>query len=141
MEKRTLEQAKELVNSSFPTIFSKEDVMNLLGSIEIPEVEEETPKGKFLLTEEQIESLAAKIASRIEDDEEDIIDTDDIDFDIDVDYDRRINIENITGLTLNMSSVENIAHSVIQEFIDELNEDDCSDSDAGFIAEGGIYRG
>jgi len=29
MEKRTLVQAKELVNSSFPTIFSKEDVMNL----------------------------------------------------------------------------------------------------------------
>jgi len=25
MEKRTLDQAKELVNSSFPTIFSKEE--------------------------------------------------------------------------------------------------------------------
>ncbi len=121
MEKRTLEQAKELVNSSFPTIFSKEDVMNLLGSIEIPEMEEETPKGKFFLTEEQIESLAAKIASRIEDDEEDIIDTDDIDFDIDVDYDRRINIENINGVTLDIRTIENITQDAIQVFIDELN--------------------
>jgi hypothetical protein len=121
MEKRTLAQAKELVNSSFPTIFSKEDVMNLLGSIEIPEVEEETPKGKFFLTEEQIESLAAKIASRIEDDEEDIIDTDDIDFDIDVDYDRRINIENINGVTLDIRTIENITQDAIQVFIDELN--------------------
>jgi hypothetical protein len=121
MEKRTLAQAKELVNSSFPTIFSKEDVMNLLGSIEIPEAEEETPKGKFFLTEEQIESLAAKIASRIEDDEEDIIDTDDIDFDIDVDYDRRINIENINGVTLDIRTIENITQDAIQVFIDELN--------------------
>lgn len=124
MEKRTLDQAKELVNSSFPTIFSKEDVMNLLGSIEIPEEEEETPKGKFSLTQEQIESLACKIASRMEDDQDDIIDTDDIDYDIDVDYDRRINIENITGITIMTSTVENIAHSVIQEFIDELNEEE-----------------
>ncbi len=124
MEKRTLDQAKELVNSSFPTIFSKEDVMNLLGSIEIPEAEEETPKGKFFLTGVQIELLAEKIASRIEDDQDDIIDTDDIDYDIDVDYDRRINIENITGITIMTSSVENIAHSVIQEFIDELNEEE-----------------
>ena len=124
MEKRTLEQAKELVNSSFLTIFSKEDVMNLLGSIEIPEVEEETPKGKFFLSQEQINVLAEKIASRMEDDPDDIIDTDDIDYDIDVDYDRRINIENITGITIMTSSVENIAHEVIQEFIDELNEEE-----------------
>jgi hypothetical protein len=124
MEKRTLEQAKELVNSSFPTIFSKEDVMNLLGSIEIPEAEEETPKGKFFLSQEQIDVLAEKIASRMEDDPDNIIDTDDIDYDIDVDYDRRINIENITGITIMTSTVENIAHSVIQEFIDELNEEE-----------------
>jgi hypothetical protein len=124
MEKRTLDQAKELVNSSFPTIFSKEDVMNLLGSIEIPEAEEETPKGKFFLSKEQIESLAEKIACRMEDDEDDIIDSDDVDFDIDVDYDRRINIEITGGLTLNLSSIENIAHSVIEQFIDELNEEE-----------------
>jgi len=124
MEKRTLDQAKELVNSSFPTIFSKEDVTKLLESIEVPEAEEETPKGKFFLSREQIASLAEKIASRMEDDQDDIIDTDDIDYDIDVDYDRRINIENITGITIMTSSVENIAHIAIQKFIDELNEEE-----------------
>ena len=124
MEKRTLYQAKELVNSSFPTIFSKEDVMNLLGSIEIPEAEEETPKGKFFLSREQIESLAEKIASRVEDEQDDVIDSDDIDYDIDVDYDRRINIEITGGITINTSEVENIAHMVIQGFIDELNEEE-----------------
>ena len=124
MEKRTLDQAKELVNSSFPTIFSKEDVMNLLGSIEIPEAEEETPKGKFFLRKEQIESLAEKIACRMEDEQDDVIDSDDADFDIDVDYDRRINIEITGGITINTSEVENIAHMVIQGFIDELNEEE-----------------
>jgi hypothetical protein len=47
MEKRTLDQARELVNSSFPTIFSKEDVTKLLESIEVPEQEEEVTLGKF----------------------------------------------------------------------------------------------
>jgi len=127
MEKRTLDQARELVNNSFPTIFSKEDVMNLLGSIEIPEAEEETPKGKFFLSEDQIASLAEKIASKMEDDTDDIIDSDDADFDIDVDYDRRINIEISGGLSIDTSSVENIANSVIQEFIDKLNEENEED--------------
>ena len=85
MEKRTLDQARELVNNSFPTIFSKEDVINLLGSIETPEAGEETPKGKFFLSEDQIASLAEKISSRMEDDDDSIIDSDDADFDIDVD--------------------------------------------------------
>ena len=51
MENRILDQAKELVNNSFPTIFSKEDVMNLLGSISIHEpVEVPVLEGKFALT-------------------------------------------------------------------------------------------
>jgi hypothetical protein len=124
MEKRSLDQAKELVSTSFPSIFSKEDVMNLLASIEAPEAEEETTKGKFFLTEEQIELLASKIASRVEDEQDDVIDSDDVDFDIDVDYDRRINIEITGGITINTSEVENIAHMVIQGFIDELNEEE-----------------
>ena len=127
MEKRTLDQARELVDNSFPTIFSKEDVMNLLGSIEIPEAEEETPKGKFFLSEDQISSLAEKIASQMEDDADDIIYSDDADFDIDVDYDRRINIEISGGLSIDTSSVEHIANSVIQEFIDKLNEENEED--------------
>jgi hypothetical protein len=127
MEKRTLDQARELVNNSFPTIFSKEDVMNLLGSIEIPEAEEETPKGKFFLSEDQISSLAEKIASQMEDDADDIIYSDDADFDIDVDYDRRINIEISGGLSIDTSSVEHIANSVIQEFINKLNEENEED--------------
>ena len=127
MEKRTLDQARELVNNSFPTIFSKEDVINLLGSIEIPEVGEETPKGKFFLSEDQITSLAEKISSRMEDDADSIIDSDAADFDIDVDYDRRINIIIDGGLSIDTSEVENIAQSVIQEFIDELNAENEED--------------
>jgi len=123
MENRTLDQAKELVNNSFPTIFSKEDVMNLLGSISIPEpVEVPVLEGKFALTEEQIESLAEKIASHMEDDVDRIIDSTDADFDIDVDYDRRINIEISGGITIDTSSVESIAQFVIRKFINKLNE-------------------
>ena len=125
MEKRTLVQAKELVNSSFPTIFSKEDVMNLLNSIqEVEEKEEVEEGGKFSLTVEQIEELAEKIASEIEDFQDDIVDTSDLDFDIDVDYDRRINIEVNGGATVDTSLVESIADRVIRTFIDDLNEEE-----------------
>ena len=124
MEKqaRTLAQAKDLVNNSFPTIFSKEDVINLLNSIE--EGEEKEGGGKFSLTEEQIEKLAEKIASEIEDDQHDIIDTSDLDFDIDVDYDRRINIEVSGGATLDSELIESIADRVIKSFIDDLNDEE-----------------
>jgi len=123
MENRTLAQAKELVNSSFPTIFSKEDVMNLLNSIEDVE-EKEEGGGKFSLTVEQIEKLAESIASDIEDQQDDIVDTSDLDFDIDVDYDRRINIEVSGGATVDTSLIESIADRVIRSFIDDLNDEE-----------------
>lgn len=127
MEKqtRTLAQAKDLVNTSFPTIFSKEDVMNLLNSIEEVEEKEEVEEGgKFSLTRDQIEKLAEKIASEIEDDQDDIIDTSDLDYDIEVDYDRRIQIEITGGATLDTELIESIADRVIKSFIDDLNDEE-----------------
>lgn len=124
MEKRTLVQAKELVNSSFPTIFSKEDVMNLLNSIEEVEEKEVEEGGKFSLSEEEISILVERIASKIEDEVDDVVDTSDLDFDIDVDYDRRINIEVSGGVQIDTSLIERIASNVIEEFIGELNEED-----------------
>jgi len=38
MEKQTIEQAKKFVRDSMPSIFSQTDVLELLSSIEIPEV-------------------------------------------------------------------------------------------------------
>jgi len=124
MEKRTLVQAKELVNSSFPTIFSKEDVMNLLNSIEEVEEKEVEEGGKFSLSEEEISILVERIASKIEDEVDDVVDTSDLDFDIDVDYDRRINIEVSGGVQIDTSLIERITSNIIEEFIGELNEED-----------------
>jgi hypothetical protein len=120
MEKRTLDQAKELVNSSFPTIFSKDDVINLLESIEIPESKEKT----FSLSQHQIESIARKIASEVEDDPDRVIESDDVEFDVDVDSGLRINIEISGGLRIYSSEIESIARNVIEEFIDDLNSEE-----------------
>ena len=122
MEKRTLDQAKELVNNSFPTIFSKEDVTKLLESIEAPEQEEEVTLGKFNPTTEQIEELAQGIASKIEDDVDSIVDTSDADFDISVDYDRRLEISIDGGITIDTSLIEIIVYSAIEKFIQEASE-------------------
>ena len=126
MEKqtRTLAQAKDLVNSSFPTIFSKEDVMNLLNSIEEVEEKEVEEGGKFSLSEEEISILVERIASKIEDEVDDVVDTSDLDFDIDVDYDRRINIEVSGGVQIDTMTIERITSNIIEEFIRELNEED-----------------
>jgi frataxin-like iron-binding protein CyaY len=124
MEKRTLVQAKELVNSSFPTIFSKEDVMNLLNSIEETEVKQTEGKDFLSLSDSEISVLAERIASKIEDEVDDVVDTSDLDFDIDVDYDRRINIEVSGGVQIDTSLIERITSDIIEEFIVELNEKD-----------------
>ena len=121
MEKRTLDQAKELVNNSFPSIFSKEDVTKLLESIEAPEQEVET-LGKFDLTEEQMEELAQDISSQIEDDVDSIVDTSDADFDISVDYDRRLDITIDGGITIDTSQIESIVYRAIKKFIESMEE-------------------
>ena len=121
MEKRTLDQAKELVNNSFPSIFSKEDVTKLLESIEAPEQEVET-LGRFDLTEEQMEELAQDISSRIEDDVDSIVDTSDADFDISVDYDRRLDITIDGGITIDTSQIESIVYRAIKKFIESMEE-------------------
>ena len=122
MEKRTLDQARELVNSSFPTIFSKEDVTKLLESIEVPEQEEEVTLGKFNPTREEMEELAQEIASQIEDDVDSIVDTSDADFDISVDYDRRLDITIDGGITVDTSLIERIVYRAIEKFIQEASE-------------------
>jgi hypothetical protein len=122
MEKRTLDQARELVNSSFPTIFSKEDVTKLLESIEVPEQEEEVTLGKFNPTKEEMEELAQEIASKIEDDVDSIVDTSDADFDVSVDYDRRLDITIDGGITIDTSSIERIVYRAIEKFIQEASE-------------------
>jgi hypothetical protein len=68
--------------------------------------------------------LAEKIASEIEDDQDDIIDTSDLDYDIEVDYDRRIQIEITGGATLDTGLIESIADRVIKSFIDDLNDEE-----------------
>jgi hypothetical protein len=122
MEKRTLDQARELVNSSFPTIFSKEDVTKLLESIEVPEQEEEVTLGKFNPTKEEMEELAQEIASKIEDDVDSIVETSDADFDVSVDYDRRLDITIDGGITVDTSLIEIIVYRAIEKFIQEASE-------------------
>jgi hypothetical protein len=122
MEKRTLGQARELVNSSFPSIFSKEDVTKLLESIEVPEQEEEVTLGKFNPTSEEMEELAQEIASKIEDDVDSIVDTSDADFDVSVDYDRRLDITIDGGITIDTSEIERIVYRAIEKFIQKASE-------------------
>jgi hypothetical protein len=122
MEKRTLDQARELVNSSFPSIFSKEDVTKLLESIEVPEQEEEVALGKFNPTSEEMEELAQEIASKIEDDVDSIVDTSDADFDVSVDYDRRLDITIDGGITIDTSEIERIVYRAIEKFIQKASE-------------------
>jgi hypothetical protein len=121
MEKRTLDQAKELVNNSFPSIFSKEDVTKLLESIEAPE-QDENVLGKFSVTEDQMIDLAQEIASQIEDAADDVVDTSDADFDISVDYDRRLEIAIDGGITINTTPIEEIVYKALQKFIEEMAE-------------------
>jgi hypothetical protein len=124
MEKRTLDQAKNLVNTSFPTIFSKDDVMNLLNSIEETEVKQTEGKDFFSLSDSEISVLAERIADEIDNSVDDVVDTSDLDFDVNIDYDLRLNIEVEGGIQIDTTTIERIASRIIREFIEENNDKD-----------------
>ena len=58
---KSIQEAVASVQNAFPSIYTKDDVVKLLTSIEI-----ESPKSSFKVTDEQIAELVENIESRLE---------------------------------------------------------------------------
>jgi hypothetical protein len=127
MENQTKEQAIEMVQNSFPTIFSKEDVIALINSIKVNEV---IVKGTIIneasaidmRNEKLMEAFKNYITNEIDSISiEDVVDTDNIS--LSLDYDRQIQVE-VEGI--NHDSILETVKSSIDDFFNSFDEGDRS---------------
>jgi uncharacterized protein (UPF0335 family) len=112
-----IQQAVASVENAFPSIYTKDDVVKLLNSIEI-----ETPKSGFKVTKEQIEELVENIESRLERNAnnlstEDVVDMSSAEFSIG--YGNCIELDSID---INSSDITSEMMSGVQDVIEDFFE-------------------
>lgn len=99
------QQAIEQVKNSFPSIWSKDDVLQLLEQLE-----ESTPRP----TDEQIKDITRYCISEIQDLGNEIVDFDSASFSIG--YDNKIELDNIE---ISTDAIESAIEQVLKEYYSE----------------------
>ena len=121
-----IQQAVASVENAFPSIYTKDDVIKLLNSIEI-----EAPKSGFKVTKEQIDELVENIENRLERNAnnlstEDVVDMSSAEFSIG--YGNCIELDSIdinsSDITSEMmSGVEDVIADFFEK-VDAINEEE-----------------
>jgi len=123
---KSIQETVASVQNAFPSIYTKEDVVHLLSSLEI-----EAPEAKGgNLTQSQIEELCKRIVAQVRDNAEnldgDCIDKDSAEFSLSY---REIELDSVDFDTREIADqVANGIGDTIEEFFEELNkeeEEDC----------------
>jgi hypothetical protein len=121
---KSIQEAVASVQNAFPSIYTKDDVVKLLTSIEI----DETPKSGSRLTDVQIKQLIADVAECIENnasniDSSEVIDKSSAEFSIS--YSNQVEIDSIDIDTDSIySTVVDGVGDVIESFFEKLEEED-----------------
>ena len=98
-----IQEAKNLVKSSTPSIWSREDVLTLLDKIKT---------GTTFLSEEHIDQLTINIVNDIDSDGADLVD----DYDLSISY-REVELD---GIRFNRRILNDIVKENIQEYLCNL---------------------
>jgi hypothetical protein len=126
MKKSTLlaefDQTVHLVSFSISSVFTKDDVIQILRNLEgvlkeYTSENEETIQDRFVLTTEQLDSLIETVTNEISAMDEYIID----------DYDLSINDKEIQlySISLNSCGIEEKVSEAVNGWLDNINDDDC----------------
>jgi hypothetical protein len=126
MKKSTLlaefDQTVHLVSFSISSVFTKDDVIQILRNLEgvlkeYTSENEETIQDRIVLTTEQLDSLIETVTNEISAMDEYIID----------DYDLSINDKEIQldSISLNSCGIEEKVSEAVNGWLNDLNEDDC----------------
>jgi len=116
-----LDLQKSNVRESFPSIFSREDVLNLLDGIEdqVKSFEDESVSVNF-----DVKKVLNTLINRIQDEVESSLDGYDYDGDmsVEMDYDRRVEVEfrPTDGL---IDEIKSVIRDTTEEFLEELEEE------------------
>jgi hypothetical protein len=126
MKKSTLiaefDQAVHNVDSSFPSLYTKDDVIKVLRDLETTlkdwiDEKEETIQDRIVLTTEQLDSLIEAVTIEVKDMGENII----YDYDLSMNY-KEVEIDSVD---LNYDYIKETVETSIQNWFKKLNEDDC----------------
>jgi hypothetical protein len=126
MKKSTLlaefDQTVHLVSFSISSVFTKDDVIQILRNLEgvlkeYTSENEETIQDRIVLTTEQLDSLIETVTNEISAMDEYIID----------DYDLSINDKEIQldSISLNSSGIEEKVSEAVNGWVNDMNDDDC----------------
>jgi hypothetical protein len=126
MKKSTLlaefDQTVHLVSFSISSVFTKDDVIQILRNLEgvlkeYTSENEETIQDRIVLTTEQLDSLIETVTNEISAMDEYIID----------DYDLSINDKEIQldSISLNSCGIEEKVSEAVNGWLNDLNDDDC----------------
>ena len=128
MKKSTLlaefDQAVHIVDSSFPSLYTKEDVIKVLRNLETTlkdfiSDKEETYESIINITSEQYSDLASNIARNVAKAIEDMECISG--WDLSMNY----NEVSVDQLEVNESEIEEIIEDVINKWVIDIKEDDC----------------
>ena len=128
MKKSTLlaefDQAVHIVDSSFPSLYTKEDVIKVLRNLETTlkdfiSDKEETYESIINITSEQYSDLASSIAHNVAKAIEDMECING--WDLSMNY----NEVSVDSLEANESEIEEIIEDVINKWVIDIKEDDC----------------
>jgi len=126
MKKSTLiaefDQVVHTVDSSFPSLYTKCDVIKVLRDLETTlkdfiDEKEETIQDRIVLTTEQLDSLIEAVTIEVKDMGENII----YDYDLSMNY-KEVEIDSVD---LNYDYINQTVETSIQNWFKNLNEDDC----------------
>ena len=118
-----IQQAVASVENAFPSIYTKDDVIKLLNSIEIQAPE---PKSG-ILTQTQIEDLCSRIFDQVKEnadglDSSDVVDTDSAEFEL---YGNEISVTSVDIDTRMIArNVTDGIGDIIETFFEELKEEE-----------------
>jgi hypothetical protein len=108
----TKQQTIELLGQQLPGFYSVEQVIKLISDIE----DTTGTTTKFELDSDQIKTLSDSIAESIESEGSSIID----DYELSMNY-KEVELDSVE---FNVSSLSSTIKSAIEDFMEELNEDD-----------------
>jgi hypothetical protein len=116
MKKITIEQARETIENSFSTIYSKDDVLAILSHIK---VESEPLESIINITSEQYSDLASNIARNVTKAIEDMECING--WDLTMNY----NEVSVDQIEVNEVEIEEIVEDTINKWVIDIKEDDC----------------
>jgi hypothetical protein len=127
MKKSTLiaefDQAVHNVDSSFPSLYTKDDVIKVLRDLETTlkdwiDEKNVVDDSKVILTTEQLDSLIQVVTDNVKDMGDDII----YDYELSINSCREVELDNAD---LHYDNIQEIVEISIQDWFKSLNEDDC----------------